>query len=214
MVLLYACSLRPGELIDYPHKDRPPLSHMIDSSQSFFQFGDRFYSVVSPNYPPGERPSHFATILSFSKNNTAGQGGLRCIARSSPPHVGPECIDILFDYLRAFPPAPRSPILTGFDGRNETSTQLQSILTATATAINLHSHLLTPRSFRYAVPTSLGLNGQQADVAAQGHWRSVNGPLPYIHGGILQSDRVASAAHSSTLEPIPTTLLIYSNSNA
>ena len=108
-------------------------------------------------------------------------------------------------------PAPTQP---NPHGLNETSVQIQLVLNATAKLIKLETHLLTPRSFRYGLPTSLTLNGQHADVAAQGHWRSATGSVPYIHGGILQSDRVATAAHSSTLESIPTTLLIYSNPKA
>jgi hypothetical protein len=48
--------------------------------------------------------------------------------------VGIECIDILYDYLRAFPPPPHSPILTGLDGLNETSAQIQLVLNATGDA--------------------------------------------------------------------------------
>jgi hypothetical protein len=103
-VLAYAISLRPQEYLKLP---RPvPLRYTANSSLSHFVFDGVFYSVCYPAlFPPGS-PSHFTTLLEFQKNDTRGKGGPKAIAHCSSVPMSYNCLSVLFNFLRRYPPLP------------------------------------------------------------------------------------------------------------
>jgi hypothetical protein len=205
-VLAYAISLRPQEYLKLP---RPvPLRYTANSSLSHFVFDGVFYSVCYPAlFPPGS-PSHFTTLLEFQKNDTRGKGGPKAIAHCSSVPMSYNCLSVLFNFLRRYPPLPNSPLLSGLGSQ-------------------LSSHVLTP--FLHQLADKFGFDRSKVSLHStirsgafsaledesdavklrQGGWGSIAGMLSYTRGSLRHADYVVEKLHDPSLVPIRVTQMTH-----
>ena len=108
IALAFGLSLRPGEyLIDM---NVPlPLSHQVNTTNSFFVYGDDAINVCDTHlYPVGVIPDVFFTMLDHLKNDQRGVLGPRAVAANPhPSNTQFCCVESLHTYCVAFPPRPK-----------------------------------------------------------------------------------------------------------
>jgi hypothetical protein len=212
IVLGYALSLRPQE---YLNTGTPvALWKQAHSSLCFFWFENdpTPYNVCDPSqYPPGQLPTDFTLFLDFNKNHQNGDAGPRSMSRA--PATSPVCcLSILFEFLSEFPPQPASALLSG--AASFASTKIvRQIFTMTANALQLDPLRLVPHSLRSAAVSQMLAFDlySDADLKAQGRWKSTTGLQSYAHTSIAHSRRVTPALYDATAHPIAATRLTFAN---
>lgn len=217
MVLTYALSLRPGEVMVYPYTWAHSATHVLSSSQAFFVFPPASPSgatlsvpIYTPSrYPAAARPIAFQAYLDSNKNHPDASGGLRALVRAPSPHSGPELLDCLYDFLRAHPPAVQSPVLSGFHPP-VTAAEVSRLLHAATTALGHPGLRVSPRSFRSGVPTTLGAAGfPESAVLAQGAWLTRQGMAPYLHPTLALFSSFAPVIQNPSVYPLSELLTTY-----
>ena len=114
IALAFGLSLRPGEYLFDDTKDPLPLSHQVNTTNSFFVFGDDAINVCDVHlFPIGVTPDVFFTMLDHLKNDQSGVLGPRAVAAN--PHSSQTqfcCVVALHVYCCAYPPQPNTLLLS------------------------------------------------------------------------------------------------------
>ena len=201
----YAASLRPSEYLHTTGRIVPD-SKQVMSSTSYFWFNDAPYCVCDPTqYPTGEQPDLFSSILLQRKNDKKAKGSPLAIANPTVDTNNINCLLELFKYLQAHPPLPHTPLLSGCPVHITTTSHIKPILEALT-----HQHKFPPNklmahsSIRSAVLSQI--NDQSDEVKQrQGGWTSKAGMMIYTRPSFQHAINIANDIHDPT--KVPTTHL-------
>ena len=210
IALAFGLSLRPGEyLVD---KSKPlPLSHQVNTSNSFFVYGDNAVNVCDTElYPPGITPHVFFTMIDHLKNDQRGVLGPRAVAAN--PHPSSTqfcCVNVLHTYCITFPPKPNTLLLSSH-GSPVLWTDMRRLCNAAAIDCKVEPSRLVPHSFRSGAQAQLELE----DIARrmqQGGWKSAEGARTYARTALAHAHAVTHQLHNADVCPIDQTRLLFMN---
>ena len=197
----YACSLRCSEYL--LSSNETEIAHQVNSSQSFFWWGDQPFNVCLPTAYPDGLPDHFTTFLDKRK---AGEGGPKSIARCADAE--PDCLTTLFRFLYAYPPTLRKPLLSGYQGQINDHLVTQ-VLNKLARLHGFQSdRLRVHASVRSGVLTQLE-DHDELTKRAVGGWNSTGGMIAYQKVTLRHATKISVDIHDRSLCPINITKLIY-----
>lgn len=207
LALGYACSLRPSEYLSFsPGTRSTPLAHQVSSSLSHFWWGTTSHCVTDPHAFPAGTPSHFSSLLDYRKNCQDGQGGTIAIAASLSGD--PDCLATLFAFLQAHPPAPATPIFSGFPGGIRADLHIKTVLHATARSLGLDPDRLSVHS-SIRSGALYQMDAAPTDVQnSLGQWRSNQGRLAYQRPSLHSADMNTSHLHDASHRPLSFTRLL------
>ena len=210
IALAFGLSLRPAEyLVDV--NSPLPLSHQVNTTNSFFVYGDDAVNVCDTHlYPIRIIPDVFFTMLDHLKNDQRGVLGPRAVAvnpHSSPTHFC--CVGTLYKYCLAYPPRPNTLLLSSH-GSPVLWVDMRRLCNAVAIACQLDPARLVPHSFRSGAQAQLELE----DIARrmqQGGWKSAAGARTYARTVLAHAHAVTVQLHNADACPIDQTRLLFTS---
>ena len=210
IAIAFGLSLRPGEYLVDVNKALP-FSHQVNTTNSFFVFGDDAINVCDVTlYPSNVKPDVFFTMLDHLKNDQRGVLGPRAVAanpRSSLTHFC--CVGALHVYCCTFPPEPKTLLLSSH-GSSVLWIDMRRLCNAVAIACKLDPARLVPHSFRSGAQAQLELE----DIARrmqQGGWKTASGACTYARTALAHAHAVTAQLHNANTCSIDQTRLLFTN---
>jgi len=121
----------------------------------------------------------------------------------APPDAPFCCLNLLFRFLRRYPPLPASALLSGTPAP-VTSPLIRKLFSLTATALGLDPRRLVPHSLRGAALCMMLARAGFTDLdhITQGRWASTQSLGPYAHTSLSHSDRITPALYDLAAHPL------------
>ena len=199
----YSCSTRSGQYLKTGH--HIPLSNQLNSSLSYFWWGETYYSVCDPTlFPPFSLPDKFSSLIEFSKNDKKGFGGPKAIARCLTVPPSEDCLTILFNFLVCYPPLPHQPLLSGSFNTTQidASLHIKPVLDKLASMYGFNpAQLSVHSSIRSGALIALETQPDAVKLR-QGCWTTLGGMHSYLRGTLNHASSITQLLHDPSIYSI------------